>query len=440
MSGRGALLFANDVRTAREKDLPRTAAMLVIVLAAMIAGFITWSRVAVLDEVTSGTGKVVPAQQIQVVQSLEGGIVSEILVHEGEQVEKDQVLMRLDETSQGSRLGELSGQRYAGLARIARLSAEAEGKDAPEFSERLKIMAPDLIEAETEAFQSRQHALEGQRKVLEPQLEQRREDLVELQQKQKKLTQSLELLERELKLTRDLADSGAVPELDLIRLERDAVEARGDLDETAARMKRTQAAIKEYENRLASLDADFRASARVDLAKEMGSLKVIGESITGAEGRVERTTIRAPMRGVVNRIAVTTIGGVIQPGGAALEIVPLDDKLVIEAAIRPQDVAFIRVGQEANVKLSAYDYTIYGSLKGKVTQVGANTLTNPQSGEPFYRVVIETESTTLEHRGAALDIIPGMVATVDIKTGSRTVFDYLIQPLNRVRHEALRER
>lgn len=440
MTAGGQMTFASDARSARRKDVPGMAAAVAIMLAAAVAAFVVWSRYAVLDEVTRGTGSVVPAQQVQVVQSLEGGIVSEILVREGERVEKDQVLLRLDETSSGARLGELAGQRYARLARIVRLKAEAEGRREPDFSADLRRMAPELTAAETDVFTSRREALSRQRAVLTPQLEQRREELVELDARQRKFTDSLVLLERELELTRKLSAQGAVPELELIRLERETVEARGELDEIGARRERVKAGVREYENRLASMEADYRAQARIELAREIGEIKVIGESIAGAADRVKRTAIRAPVRGIVNRIAVTTIGGVVAPGAPVLDIVPLDDRLVIEAQIQPKDVAFIQPGQEASIKLSAYDYTVYGSLPGRVTQVGATTVADPQSGQPFYRVVVETEMAALRHDGKDLDIIPGMVATVDIKTGRKSVFDYLVKPMNRVRHEAMRER
>lgn len=434
------LAYANDVRAARERQVPRAAAALIAVLAVMIAAFVVWSRHAVIEEVTRGEGQVVPAQQIQTVQSLEGGIVAEILVREGERVEQGHVLVRLDRTSTGSRLGELAGQRHARLARIARLTAEAEGLPAPQFPEELRRAAPDLIAAETELFEAELETLERQRAVLAPQLEQRREELRELEERKRKLVASKELLDRELELKRRLSRQRAVPEIELIQLERQAVEANGELDEIEPRRKRIEAGIAEYENRLASAESDFRTKARSELAKEVGELRVIGESITGAADRVERTVIRAPVKGIVNRIAVTTIGGVIAPGGAVLELVPLDDRLVVEARIRPQDVAFIRAGQPASVKLSAYDFTIYGSLRGEVTQVGANTIADQKTGEPFYRVVVETGEAALTHGGRALDIIPGMVATVEIETGSKTIFDYLVGPVSRLAAEALRER
>lgn len=440
MSARDEFAFANDVRAAREKDVPRAAASLVLILALLIVAFIVWAWLAVLDEVTRGAGKVVPAGQNQVVQSLEGGIVSEILVREGDRVEKDQVLVQLDRTSQGSRLGELTGQRNAKLARIARLTAQAEGASEPLFAPELQEAAAALVAAEQSAFASQRDALELQREVIEPQLAQRRSQIEELQARADRLEKSLVFLERELTLTRRLAKQGAVPELDLLRLERQAVAEQGELQETKAGLERLAEGVKEYENRLLSLDSEFRAQARIDLAAQVGELAVIEESISGAADRVNRTAIRAPVRGIVNRLEIKTIGGVAAPGAPILEIVPLDDRLVIEARIQPKDVAFVRPGQAAAAKLTAYDYTVYGSLEGRVTQVSPDTIADPQSGETFYRVVIETEEMTLGKSGEKLDILPGMVATVDILTGEKSVLAYLLKPVTRVAAEALRER
>lgn len=440
MSARDEFAFANDVRAAREKDVPRAAAMMVAVIAAMILSFVLWATLAVLDEVTRGSGKVIPASQNQLVQSLEGGIVSEIMVREGDRVERNQVLLQLDETAQGSRLGEIAGQRHAKRARIARLQAETRGLAEPVFGEEELRDTPDIVAAELAAFASRRDALQIQREVIEPQLAQRRSQAVELEARAAKLTQSLEFLDRELTLTRRLAKQGAVPELDLLRLERQAVELRGELQETVASRERIAEAVKEYENRLLSLESEFRAEAQIELASQTGELAVIEETIAAAADRVDRTAIRAPVRGIVNRLEVTTVGGVVAPGGPVVEIVPLDDKLVIEARIRPQDVAFVRPGQSASTKLTAYDYTIYGTLPGKVTLVSPDTLADPKTGEAYYRVIIEADEMKLAQGGKQLEILPGMVASVDILTGSKSVLSYLLTPVSRVRSEALRER
>lgn len=440
MSGRDEFAFANDVRAAREKDVPRAAAAMVLVIVAMLAAFVAWAWFAVLDEVARGEGKVAPAGQNQIVQSLEGGIVAQILVREGDHVARDQILVQLDTTSQGSKLGELVGQRRALKARIARLTAEAEGATEPSFEAGLEQEAGSIVAAEKAAFASRLQALQLQREVIAPQLAQRRSQGDELQARADRLRKSLAFLDRELSLTRKLAKQGAVPELDLLRLERQAVAERGELQETVAGLARLAEAVTEYENRLLSLESEFRAQARVELSGQVGELAVIEESIAAAADRVDRTAIRAPVRGIVNRLEIKTVGGVAAPGAPILEIVPLDDRLVIEARIEPKDVAFVHPGQSASVKLTAYDYTIFGTLQGRVAQVSPDTIADAQTGRTYYRVIVEVEEMAVGRGERRREILPGMIASVDILTGSKSVLAYLLKPVNRIGSEALRER
>ncbi len=431
--------FAHDIRTAQESERPWRAWLLLIIITALFAAVIGWALTARLEEVTNGEGEVVPAQQIQIVQSLEGGIISQLAVRRGDLVDEGQIVARLDDTETRSKMGELEQRRLSSLARIARLTAEAEDDDAPQFSDELQSAAAASVAAEQALFTARRAEQAQQVSVIEPQLAQRRQELIELEARREKITASLELLDRELELTRDLRKRGAVPEIELLQLERRAVDERGELAVLAASRERVAAAVEEFEGRLAAIATEFRASARSELASETAQLSVIEEAVAGARERVVRTTIRAPVRGVVNSVAITTIGGVLKPGDTVMEIVPLDDRLLIEARIRPQDVAFIHPGQVANVKLTAYDYALYGGLEGKVTQISPNTITD-EAGNTYYRVIIETDETGLTFNGEDLPIIPGMLASIDILTGDKTVMEYLIKPFNKVRFEALRER
>ncbi|MFZ1813706.1 MAG: HlyD family type I secretion periplasmic adaptor subunit [Rhizobiaceae bacterium] len=439
MSSRKQLAFANNLQGAKEKDVPRAAAWMILTLAAMVGAFGYWAFNARLEEVVSAQGKVVPAQDVQLVQTLEGGIISGLPVRNGDLVAEGQVVVHLDKAATGSRLGELTEQRRGMELRVARLRAEAEGSE-PVFPGADDPASADLVAAENALYLSRKEAVAKQIAVLEPQLSQRHEELAELDAKEKLLKASRVLLEKELELTRKLASRNAVPEIELIRLERQAAEANGELEVIAASRQRVKLGILEYENRLKSADADFRSVARGELAKELGLLNVVEESLTAAASRDTRTEIRSPVRGVVNRVAITTIGGVLPPGATVMEIVPADDRLLVETRIPPRDVAFVRSGQAASVKLSAYDYSIYGALKGTVTLVSPNTITDQQSGESYYKATVETDKAGLVHQGKRLDILPGMLATVDIQTGEKSVFEYLMKPLNKVRHEALRER
>jgi adhesin transport system membrane fusion protein len=407
--------YVNDVRAAVELKTPRTSRMLLITVAAMLVIGLVWAHFAVLDEVKRGQGRVIPSQQIQVVQTLEGGIVREILVQEGAIVKKDQPLMRIDDTNFAAQFGEVRERRAAMAARVARLEAEAAGK-APVFSAELRQAAPRAVEAEQSVFEARAKKLA--------------QDIDVLQKTEARLTENLSLLNRELELTRKLFAQKVVPEIEMIRLERQASEMRGQLGETVARM--------------ANVKAAFASQVEEDLAKSRGDLAVLDETIKSAQDRVQRTELRAPVYGVVNKIYVTTVGAVVQPANNVMDIVPLDDTLLVEGRIRPQDIAFIRPQQDAVVKITAYDPSVYGSLKGKVERISADTIAEKNEkgevGETFYRVIVRTEKNALGTAEHPLPIIPGMVATVEILTGEKSVLDYLLKPARLLRDEALRER
>jgi adhesin transport system membrane fusion protein len=408
--------FANDIRAAVELRTPRTSRRFLFWSLALLVVGLVWSHFAILDEVKRGNGRVVPSRQMQVVQSLEGGIVSAILVREGEIVREGQPLMRIDDTNFASQFGEVRERRAAMAARVVRLEAEVQDRSAPEFPEELVRSAPQAVAAERDVFEARQAKL--------------RQDVDVLAQAEKRLTESLELLTRELDLTRKLHAQKVVPEIEMLRLERQAADLRGQLAET--------------KSRLANVKSAYRAQAEEDLAKSRGDLAVLEESIKSAQDKVRRTELRAPVYGIVNKLNVTTIGAVVQPGANVMDIVPLDDTLLVEGRIRPQDIAFIRADQDAIVKITAYDPTVYGSLKGKVERISADAIEDRpergEKGETFYRVMVRTEKNHLGTAERPLPIIPGMVATVEILTGEKSVLDYLLKPARLLRDEALRER
>lgn len=431
--------FANDVRAALEERAPRTAWLLVLAIAVLLAAGAAWASWAKVEEVTVGSGKVIPSSQVQVVQSLDRGIVREILVREGDLVERNQVLMRIDDTTVASQLGELRQRRFALQAEIARLEAEAAGADTISNDPELLREAASVVRLEADAFAARRSKLKHDLAALQEQKVQKEYELRELKANETKLMEMLEPLSKELSLTRDMYKRGVVPQIDLLRLDRQEAQARGELNAVRAEIPAAEAAIAEVNSRLALAKADFEAQARERLAKARSELAVIEESIKAARERVVQTTLRAPVRGVINKVNINTIGAVAPPGQDLIEIVPLDDTLLIEAQIRPQDVAFIRPHQPATVRLTAYDYRIYGGLEGRVERISADTLTD-QKGETYYRVIVRTERTYIEKNGVRHPIIPGMVATVDILTGDKSVLDYLLRPIATVRHEALRER
>jgi adhesin transport system membrane fusion protein len=409
--------FANDIRAAAELRTPRTARMLLFVTLALIVSGVTWANFAILDEVKRGNGRVVPSRQMQVVQSLEGGIVQDLFVQEGAVVSADQPLIRIDDTTFSAQLGEIRERRSAMAARVARLEAEAQGLPKLAFPDGLAEENPRAVTAERSVFDTRA------RKTAQ--------ELDVLAQQETRLTETLAFASRELELTRRLYQQKIVPEIELLRIERQSSELRGQL--------------AEVQSRAITVRTGFRAQADEDLAKSRGDLAVLDENIKSAQDKVRRTELKSPVRGIVNKINVTTIGAVVQPGASLMEIVPLDDSLLVEGRIRPQDIAFIRPDQEAVVKITAYDSSVYGSLKGKVERISADTIIDEKGdknerGETYYRVMVRTDKNHLGTSEHPLPIIPGMVATVEVLTGAKSVLDYMIKPARMLRDEALRER
>ena len=439
MSTRTEFEFANDVRAAMEERAPRGAWVLIIAIFAIVAGGFVWAAWATLEEVTTASGKVIPSSQLQVVQTLEGGIVREIYVREGDPVKKGQRLMQIDDTGFSSKLGELRQRRWALKAEIVRLEAEAGGADAMQPDKLLAVNAPAALASEQASFAARRARRVSQDAVLRQQLIQRRQEKLELAAKAKKFETSLVPMKKEVDLTRKLRARGVVPEIDMLRLERQFAELNGEARVVRAALPRVASAIIEASNRLASATNLFRAEARERLAKARAELAITREALKAARDRVARAVLKSPASGIVNKINVTTIGAVVQPGLDIFTIVPHGERLLIEARVRPKDVAFISAGQKASVKLTAYDYLIFGSISGKVVRIGADTITDGRA-QTFYRVVVQTDRNFVKRGNKQFPIIPGMVASVDILTGKKTVLDYLLKPINRARHEALRER
>lgn len=436
--------FSNDIRAAVEMRTPRTARMLLFASLAMIATFLVWAHFAVLDEVKRGSGKVVPARQIQVVQSLEGGIISEILVSEGTIVEQGQPLARIEDTSFASQFGEVRERQAAMAARVLRLEAETQGIPL-KFPASLEQNNPRAVAAEKNVYDARARKLAQDIDVIQQQEAQKRKEVDELRASEARFSDTLKLLSREVELTRNLFNQRVVPEIEMLRVDRQATDMRGQLSVVQATIVKTETAVQESQSRITGVRASFIAQAEEDLAKSRGDLAVLDENIKYAQDKVRRTELKAPVRGIVNKLNVTTIGAVVQPAANLIEIVPIDDTLLVEGRIRPQDIAFIRANHPAVVKLSAYDSSVYGSLHGKVERISADTIIDEKGdknerGETFYRVMVRTEKNHLGTTEHPLPVLPGMVATVEILTGAKSVLDYLVKPARMLRDEALRER
>jgi len=372
---------------------------------------IIWASYAELDEVTRGTGKTTPSSHIQVIQNLEGGILSEILVAEGDIVEKGQPLLRLDPVRFTSSLNESKLKYYELLAATARLSAEVENKPLVIPPEILTV-APDIAKNARQLFQSRRNELNANTKIIRTQVVQH--------------SRSHALLKEEMEMSAPLVDEGAMSKVELLRIKREVNDLRGLLSEAR--------------NKLAETKVRFQTKALEELNQTKAELGRVTESTLALKDRVTRTLVLSPVKGIVKQLKITTVGGVIQPGMDLVEIVPLEDKLLIEAQIRPADIAFLHPGQKAIIKLSAYDFSIYGGLEAELEHISADSITNEEDGENYFIIRLRTKKNYLEKNGTKLNVISGMTADVDILTGKKTVLDYLLKPILKARETALRER
>lgn len=430
--------FMPEVEGAILEDSPWLTRLTVWSVCACLLAALVWAHFAVLEEVTTGQGKAIPSSKVQVIQNLEGGIVSEIFVREGQVVNKGDTLLRLDDTRFLSNQGETEADRLALIARTERLTAEAEGR-APALPEEVSRDAPQLAEDELALYRSRQQRLESEQRTLGEQYRQKEQELAEFRSKAQQYRSSLGLLQQELNMSQPLVASGAISQVELLRLRRSLVEQRGALEATNLAIPRAEAAMAEIKSKMQESQLAFRAEAFKELNEVRTELQKINATSVAIQDKVTRTTVTSPVRGVIKQLKVNTIGGVVQPGSDMLEIVPLDDSLLIEAKVRPQDVAFLHPGQKAMVKFTAYDYTIYGGLKANLELISADTITD-EEGNSFYLIQVRTEKSHLGSDENPLLIIPGMVASVDIITGEKSVLAYLLKPVLKARSEAMRER
>jgi len=429
----------NEVNQAVIDDSPR---VIRITLWAILAFFIVmflWSAISQIDEVTRGEGRAIPSARLQKIQNLEGGIVAQVYVKEGDVVNAGTPLIRLDDTRFRSNAGETEADRLALQARVERLTAQINNSPTLTLSPEIIKQAPDIAKGEMELFTSVKNRLTSTIAGLNEQLVQKKQELIDLQAKAAQYRKSLGLLQQEISLSEPLIAKGAISRVEVLRLRRTEVETRGQLDSTSVAIPGAAAAVKEIENKISETQDSNRSDALTQLNEARTQLSKAQATGKAIEDRVNRTMVTSPVRGIVQQIMVNTIGGVIQPGSDMVEIVPLEDTLLIEAKIRPQDIAFIHPGQQAIVKFSAYDYTIYGGLPGKLVQISPDTVTD-KDGNSFYVIRLRTEKNHLGTDAKPLLIIPGMVASVDIITGSRTILHYLLKPILRARADALHER
>lgn len=433
----GDLNYISSSRAAVLQQSPKGGQYLLWAVALFFVVFVIWAAWAELDEFARGEGRVIPSQYVQIVQNLEGGILAELYVGEGQRVDRHQPLLRISDTQFSSSLREASVTLDQLEIRSLRLRAEAEGKPfiIPEDSQW-----PDLLVHQQQAFyQSRQAELQSSQEVFHQQEAQKRQEVSELKAKREQLEKSYALLEKELELTRPLAEQGAISPVELLRLERQANDLHGELEAARLALPRVQAGLKEVQEKLANVELVFRSEARKELNEATLEMSRLNETSEALADRVERTLVRSPVAGTVKRLLVKTIGGVIQPGMDIVEIVPSEEKLLIEARIRPADIAFLHPGQKAKVKFTAYDFSIMGGLDGELVHISPDTIVD-EEGNSFYLVRVETSRAFKSPDGRELPIIPGMTVSVDILTGQKTLLDYLLKPILKTKQLALRER
>jgi len=428
-----------EVEKALIDDAPRIVRLTIWGVIAFFVFLIGWAHFALIDEVTKGEGKAIPSSKIQKIQNLEGGIVAQIYVREGQIVEAGAPLVRLDDTRFASNVGETEADRVAMELRVERLSAEVEGRPL-NITAQARKSVPQQANNEEALYLSRRQQLADELAGLQQQVVQRQQELREFVSKQEQYRNSLNLLRQEIGMSEPLVKQGAISPVEVLRLKRSEVETRGMMDGTSLAIPRAQAAIAEAQRKIDETRGKFRSEALTQLNEARTDLSKTQATAKGLEDRVNRTLVTSPVRGIVKQMMVNTVGGVIQPGSDLAEIVPLDDTLLVEARIRPQDIAFLHPGQEAMIKFTAYDYTIYGGLKGKLEQIGADTVQDEEKKNTFYVIKLRTDRSHLGTDEKPLLIIPGMVASVDIITGKKSVLDYLLKPIIKSRAEALRER
>ncbi len=432
--------FMSDTSAAMLQGIPLRYHLILISATLFLLLALIWANFATLDVVTVGQGKVIPSRNMQTVQNLEGGIVKEIKVQVGQVVEPNQVLMIIDDTRFVSSMKEGESQIYALKAKIIRLTAEAHQEEVS-FPKDLEEQYPQFVKSEMNLHESRKKELDVKLNILQDELDQRKQELMGMEGKKDQVQRSLDLVRKELKLTRPLVKEGAVSEVELLRLERSVNDLAGELEQAELSIPKLAANLNGAKAKMDELNISFRTQALADLNDARAEYSKLVEGSKAAEDRVKRTIVRSPVRGTVNQVKVTTAGGIVQPGQDLVTIVPLDDKLLIEANVKPADIGFLRPGLKAKVKISAYDFSIYGGLDAEVEHISADTITD-EKGNPFYQIRVRTtkKNYLLDKQGKKLYIIPGMSATVDILTGQKTVLEYLLKPIIKAKSSAMRER
>lgn len=412
---------------------------IVWVILLVVIWLIYWASVAELDKIVRGEGKVVPSSKIQIIQNLEGGIVEEIYISSGDIVQKGQTLLKLDNTQFASSFGESELKEAELTAKAQRLAAEAFNKP---FEVNLSLDIPAstkaLYEREYQLYQARQRQQTTTDNIIVQQIEQKKLELQDAYSQRTQLTRSLDLLKKEVSFMKPLVKQGIASQVDLLKLEREENDALTKLKGIQFSIPRIQSAITEARNKRNDAKEQFSNEAHEELNRVLAEKEQLKQSISALQDRVDRTDIKSPVNGTVKQMFVNTIGGVVQPGSDIVEIVPDDDRLVLETKIQPADIGFIYAGLKAKIKFTAYDFAIYGGLDGTVKQISADTITD-EEGNSYYIARIETAKNHLGPESAPLFLLPGMTASIDVIVGKHSVLDYILKPIIKAKDTALRE-
>jgi adhesin transport system membrane fusion protein len=427
---------------AREDRPPLFASASIYIIGALFVAFVAWASFAEVDEIARGDGKVIPASKTQIIQASEAGVVQEIAVKIGQIVKKNDLIIRLDNTGNTSSLGEQQAKARALQVRIARLKFEQAGNLAGPFPcpAEIQSVAPEICDNEQKLLIARRGNFDVKLSVLKSRLDQREKELDEATANADRLSKNLVVSDQEATLVEGMVKKGLMARTEQIRVDREQTELNGQLNLAGETIKKAKGAITEAQLQVDELGLQLQQEALDDLTQALAELSVVDETIRGATDKVARTDIRSPVDGIVNTMELNTVGAFVQPGAVVAGIVPTSETLLVEARVSPRDVAFIRPDQEALIKVTAYDFSIFGGIEGKVSNITADSLVDQKTGEPYYQVRVATEKSTLERDGKAYSIIPGMICSVDIKTGRKTILNYLLKPINKARQEAMSER
>lgn len=421
-----------------DEDLPLSSHLLLFFILAFFGIFFLWASFAKLDEVTRGDGTVVPSSEIQKISSLEGGIVEKFFFKKGDEVKKGDILVRLNDIASSSDLGS-NNARYLGLlATVTRLQSEVEGR-LPSFPDEVMKGAPQSVTEEMNAYRANKDQVASQTSIMEQQKSQRSQELSELQIRASDIRGQLGLVREEKQMVEPLVARGAAPRMELLQLDRQIKEKQTELNGVLSAIPRARSAIGEANARIREVKSASKAQAQTELSAKLIEMNAIKQGLAGLKDRKTRADIKSPVDGFIKELKVYTVGGVVQPGQEFIEIVPKDDQLLVEAKINPKDIAFLYPEQPAIVKITAYDFAIYGGLEGKVMSISPDAVTN-EEGDSFYIVTVLTQDSALKRKGEVLPIIPGMIASVDILTGEKTVMEYMLKPFIKTLNNSLNER